>query len=141
MSSRASEHVLAPTRIRPVKDFRDRAEALCRLLARHPRPAAMGPGQTGASPDSTMLRNLLDEIPEDRLRALSAELRSRTGLPELDAVDGLLMRLLLDDYREAVRRFRAATRITEEKLRALSADVREARHMTQRELDRLSSPR
>lgn len=101
----------------------------------------MGPGQTGASPDSTMLRNLLDEIPEDRLRALSAELRSRTGLPELDAVDGLLMRLLLDDYREAVRRFRAATRITEEKLRALSADVREAQHMTQRELDRLSSPR
>ena len=141
MSSRASEHVLAPARIRPVKDFRDRLDALCQLLARHPRPSPVDPGQSGVPTDSTMLRNLLDEIPEDRLRALSAELRSRTGLPELDAVDGLLMRLLLDDYREAVRRFRAATRITEEKLRALSADVREAQHMTQRELDRLSSPR
>ena len=131
-------HVLASTRIRPVKDFRDRLNAVCQLLARHPRPSPVDPAQSGA--DSTMLRNLLDEIPEERLRALSVELRSRTGLPELDAVDGLLMRLLLDDYREAVRRLRAAARITDEKLRALSADVHEARRTTQRELDRLLPP-
>jgi hypothetical protein len=140
MSSRASEHVLASTRIRPVKDFRDRVEAVCQLLARHPRPASTGPAQTGAPSASAMLRNLLDDIPEERLRAFTVELRARAGLPELDAVDGLLMRLLLDDYREAVRRFRAAVQITDQQLRALSAEIREAQHMTQRELDRLSPP-
>ena len=126
--------------MRPVNDFRDRVDAVCQLLARHPRPSAVDSGQTGVASDATLLRNLLDEIPEDRLRALSAELRSRAGLPELDAVDGLLMRLLLDDYRDAVRRFRAAARIIEEKLLALSADVRESQHLTQRELDRLPPP-
>lgn len=82
-----------------------------------------------------MLQNLIQGLPEDRLLALTAELQSRAGNPDIDTVDRLVMRLLLDEYRDAVRRFRAVVRIADQTLRVSSADVQKARRRVQRESD------
>jgi hypothetical protein len=122
-----------PSQTTRADDFRERLEALGQLLARH-QPPAVDLGHEGSPTESTFIRNLLQGVQEDRLRALSTELGSRIRTPEVDEVDGIVMRLLLEDYRDAVRRARTAARMTSEKLHRCTTDLREARRVAQREL-------
>lgn len=114
--------------------LRDRLDVLQRLLAQSPpRPVLDVKDQTVTS-DATLLRSLLHGIPEGRLRALSAELRSRADSPDIDSIDAVVMHLLLDAYRDAVHRVRTAVQITDEKLRRCTAEIREAKHLAQHRL-------
>jgi hypothetical protein len=115
-------------------DIRNRLDALQRLLAQHPVVPAIDVTDQSVTAETTLLRSLFDGIPEGRLRALSAEVRSRADVHEIDALDAVVMRFLLDAYRDTVGRVQTAVQISGEKLRRCTADIREAKRLVQRQL-------
>ena len=123
---------MAPEPI-PDLDVRSRLYALQRLLAQYPAASPIDVEDEGAASEAALLRTLMDGVPEARIRALSAELRSRAVCADIDTIDGLIMGLLLEAYRDAVGRIRATVQISGEKLRRCTTDLREAKRLAQRQ--------
>lgn len=74
-------------------------------------------------------------VPLDRIAHLTMELQQRSGAV-VDAVDGLAMRLLLNDYTASTTRLRAVTRVAEERIATASSCLRDVRAVVERELER-----
>jgi len=72
-----------------------------------------------------MIELWLAEFPAERLAGVTEELRRRTGA-EVDEIDALAMRLLLNDYTAAVARLRAVIRATEQRLSAAAPEIKGA---------------
>jgi hypothetical protein len=74
-------------------------------------------------------------VPLDRIAHLTMELQQRSGAV-VDAVDGLAMRLLLNDYTASTTRLRAVTRVAEGRMATASSRLQDVRAAVERELQR-----
>jgi hypothetical protein len=68
----------------------------------------------------------LDSVPLERIHRLTLELTQRAS-SDSDDVDGLAMRLLLNDYSSAVAHLRAVTRLTERRIADATAPIEDAK--------------
>ena len=72
-------------------------------------------------------------MPLERISRLTAELTQHAPA-DIDDIDRLAMRLLLNDYTAAVAHLRAATRLTEQRMADATLPIQEAGlHVRQRE--------
>jgi hypothetical protein len=73
----------------------------------------------------------LNSVPAERIRRLTAELDDESREAP-DAVDAIVMRLLLDEYTSAVAHLRAVARLAAARVDRAAAPLREARRAMHR---------
>ena len=74
-------------------------------------------------------------VPLDRIAHLTMELQQRSGA-DVDAVDALAIRLLLNDYTTSTTHLRAVTRTAGQRMVTASSRLRHVRAVVERELQR-----
>jgi hypothetical protein len=74
----------------------------------------------------------LASVPLERIRRTTSELQLGSGI-DIDDVDAVTMRLLLNDYTTAVAHLRAVARLTEQHITAATAPIQETRLLVQRQ--------
>ena len=120
----------------PIRDVQIRLNRLESLLTRQAVAQETDARRPGASADQPAIDGI-SAVGVERLRALTAEVRERMNSSDLDDLDGITMRLLLDEYRRVFGRVRAAVRATEHSLRQSHATVHESQRYIDRELRHL----
>jgi hypothetical protein len=104
-----------------------RLQRLAQILAESKAPASTSARDT--DPADVHIANVALE----RISRLAAEL-TQNAPTDIDDIDRLAMRLLLNDYTAAVAHLRAATRLTEQRMAEAHAAIQEAGlHVRQRE--------
>jgi hypothetical protein len=83
--------------------------------------------------DSAVSR--IESVPTERIARMTAEVRDGNR-PDIDAIDMLAVRTLLDDYKTAVAQLRAALRITEKRIARAAGPVGEAERILNRRYGR-----
>jgi hypothetical protein len=81
----------------------------------------------------------LESLPLERIRGLASELTGRTATT-IDEIEGLTMRLLLDEYSIAVAQLRAVTRLTEQRIATATVPMQEMRLHLREQVTRGSQP-
>jgi hypothetical protein len=113
-----------------VSDDHDLAQRLQRLEARiATRPHGDATPMNGSDVVDWRIRS----VPLDRIAHLTIELQQRSGA-EVDAVDALAMRLLLNDYTVATTHLRSVTRIAGQRMVMASSRLKDVRALVEREL-------
>src|SRR5205085_8691331 len=79
----------------------------------------------------------LASVPLERIQALTAELRERATV-DVDDLDGITMRLLLNDYKLAVAHLRAVTNSANARLHNAGYAIHETRKTVQREQEMIA---
>jgi hypothetical protein len=90
------------------------------------------PTRTGSDGDGPV-QLLAATVPTERIGKLTSEQHERTSEP-IDDVDNLTMRILLDDYTEAVAILRAIARLAEQRIANAGVPIEQTRRFVRREL-------
>jgi hypothetical protein len=109
-----------------------RLHRLERLLAEHVPSTHAGTLRRGTAAHVALLADELPAINVARMKALVDEIDARGKSSDLDGVDRVAIRLLLDDYRAAVGHLRAVVSDADRALSQSNSQLREARRDLQR---------
>jgi hypothetical protein len=82
----------------------------------------------------------IESLPLERIRRLTSELTPRAAAA-IDEIDGLTMRLLLNEYSVAVAHLREVTRLAEERIAAAAVPIQETRRHVRDQLKRAEARR
>jgi len=108
-------------------DASKRLQRLAEILARW---TTVSGAKREASGDSVQFH--LTSVPLERIRELTLELQPRTDI-DIDEVDAVTMRVLLNDYAAAVTHLRAVASAADERLATASAGIGESREFLRRQ--------
>jgi hypothetical protein len=118
-----------------------KADTAAQRLQRLERILALAP--TAISPsvesDSDGVQMSLRTLPLERIRQLTSEVSARSQA-EIDAVDAVAIRVLLNDYRAAVSSLRAVARTAARRVAAASEPINRTRRFLLRARDREKQP-
>lgn len=90
------------------------------------RPASHVDGQ-----ETNLVALNLSRVPMERIRQMTGLLEQRLN-DEIDAVDAVALRVLVNDFTAAVGQLRAVTRLTGEQLAGIAGAIKEAQRLVQR---------
>jgi hypothetical protein len=109
------------------EDLNARLMRLVETLDRH-----RAPDSAAASPDTHPVVAHLESVRDERLRGLVAMMKTRIDDRDVDAEDALLLRLLLEEYANAVGHVRAAAQMIDERLSTARKTLHEGRRLAER---------
>ncbi len=115
-----------------VPDDHDLSRRLQRLEA---RVASRPRGDAAPADSSDLVHWRMRSVPIDRIAHLTMELQQRSGA-DVDAVDALAIRLLLNDYTTSTTHLRAVTRTAGQRMVTASSRLKDVRAVVERELQR-----
>jgi hypothetical protein len=133
LSRRASPNLSEPlglaqyTTLIVEDSFEARFSRLKRVLAAHGSPAISGRRDAAVSPVSLIADQLL-AINTARIEALTEAVADRSGTRDVDEMDHVMVRLLLDECRTALTRLRAVASDADRGVRHCQLLFRDATH-------------
>jgi hypothetical protein len=110
----------------PAEEPSQRLERLAQIIAESSLPVA-------TSEVTNPVDAHIESVPLERIRRLTSELTPGTA-SAIDEIDGLTMRLLLNEYSVAVAHLREATRLSVHRIAAAAVPIQETRRRVREQL-------